>query len=327
MTSLPLRYGCSGKLRASRLAELLNMPVPSSGWLSQDAGSLPQAAHSASIDTIFRMYCSPSVFARVAFFHAANDLYAAGSAANSVLASFGFSESDLQSGAAAEVLKAFRQVLSEFTVSCAKYHTYTSDLTSVTLTVLSSGSLKPFPQGCSGQCSLILTKPLGGALASYAAALHADTAAELLAEDVMLAHHGHLLELFREFCLFGTTDVSGFGLLGHLAGMASALVASVRVSAAEVPTFSSVHGVSVSVPHDCGSESNWEDFREMLDCVASLPKALRLYLTAPETSGPIVCVVSEEFTSRFLNEIIGLGFAHARVIGAVVPGDPKVFVR
>jgi len=175
---------------------------------------------------------------------------------------------------------------------------------------------------------LILGKPLGTGI--YSAALKKDRLppahyAALVDSATRLNTPG--IALARDERVHALTDVTGFGLLGHLLEMARASGVGATVDFDALPLHP---GVAALADDGCvtgASARNWSGYGDEVRLADALPAHARAILTDPQTSGGLLVACAptarEEVLARFRAE----GFERAAVIGTMSSGVTGVHVR
>jgi selenide,water dikinase len=174
---------------------------------------------------------------------------------------------------------------------------------------------------------LILTKPLGsGALlaAWMRGECRADWFSRLTAS--MLLSNGPAAEVFREAGVTACTDVTGFGLAGHLLEMLDASRVSAVLAGEDVPLYPGFAEVTAR-----GIVSTLHRDNAKTACRVEGPAPAPAWLFDPQTSGGLLAGVEEGKVAATLERLRRTGFADAAVIGEVVPveaGDaPAIALR
>jgi selenide,water dikinase len=121
------------------------------------------------------------------------------------------------------------------------------------------------------------------------------------------------------------TDVTGFGLAGHLLEMCrgSGLGAEVRFDALPVIA-EALDGVKQGVATGA-SERNWKGYGHEVDFQGE--EWQRKLLSDPQTSGGLLVACAPEAQSAVLAEFQKHGFAEARAIGRLVAGPARLAVK
>jgi len=164
---------------------------------------------------------------------------------------------------------------------------------------------------------LILTKPLGsGAL--LAAWMRGECRAAWFEDLIaaMLLSNGPAGDVFREAGVTACTDVTGFGLAGHLLEMLDASRVTAHLAAAKVPRY---RGFEEVVSQGIVSTLH-RDNAKMACRVVGPPAA---WLFDPQTSGGLLGAVREEAVASTLSRLHRAGYPDATVIGEVVPAEDR----
>jgi selenide,water dikinase len=290
-----------------------------------DAALVDVGGEQLSLQTVdyFRAIVDdPYTLGKIAANHALGDVYAMGGEPQTALAiatvPYGL-ESKVEADLSAMMAGA-NEVLRD--AGCALVGGHTSEGAELALgfavnglvpaaTALRKGGLKPGD-------GLILTKPLGtGTL------LAADMRGKAKARWVMaaIAHmihsNGKAVEIFRHHGVHAATDVTGFGLLGHLIEMVRASEVDATVAIDRVPL---LEGARETVALGIFSSLQPQNVR-LRRAIRELPAVARhpLYplLFDPQTSGGLLAAVPLAQAQRCVAELRAAGYSSADVIGFV----------
>lgn len=171
---------------------------------------------------------------------------------------------------------------------------------------------------------LILTKPIGsGVITTAAKAERADGAVLQEAVRHMTTLNKAASEAAVEVGVNACTDITGFGLLGHLRGMAKASGVSARVRLSEVPLMRGAWELGVEQEIAPGGTFRNRGFveRDVTWGEGVHPKAF-LILCDPQTSGGLLLAVPRAKAERLLKALRVRGVAHAAVVGEIADGRP-----
>ena len=165
---------------------------------------------------------------------------------------------------------------------------------------------------------LILTKPLGtGIIATagkggLASAKTLKTATELMATLNRVASGVAAL-----FAISACTDITGFGLIGHLAEMISNCQISIDLDAAAIPFIPEAYEFAAMGFVPAGAHKN-RSFRESMVAVPdNFDPVLRDILYDPQTSGGLLLGCSPEEEPELIRRLHDKGITSARTIGRV----------
>jgi selenide,water dikinase len=160
-------------------------------------------------------------------------------------------------------------------------------------------------------CRLYLTKPLGIGILTTA-----EKKSRLRAEDVGLARDW-MCTLNKPGSRFGKlagvtamTDVTGFGLLGHLVEMADGAGLTARIRFDAVPR---LEHVQYYLEQGCVPGGTLRNFDSYGERIAPLPELHKLLLCDPQTSGGLLVAVAPEGEAEFLATAAELGLRLAPI--------------
>jgi selenium donor protein len=171
--------------------------------------------------------------------------------------------------------------------------------------------------------ALFLTKPLGtGVLTS--AIKKGDLSADEQARVIRVMTHLNrgAAEAMAAVGARACTDVTGFGLFGHLLGMVRDTAVGVTVRAAAVPFQPRVHEFIGKGVCPGGSRKNLAYFGAWCDFDASLSETERLALADAQTSGGLLVACPPERADEFAKRLSDSGAPVAARIGEFTPSGP-----
>jgi selenide,water dikinase len=325
LTALSHGAGCGCKLGAAELAPLLaELPAPADPALlvgpatADDAGVYrlrDDLALVQTVDFFTPIVDDPYDFGRIAATNALSDVYAMGATPVTALNLVAFSLRDLGGEVLGEILRGGSDVAAAAGVAVVGGHSIDDPEPKYGLAV--TGVVHPDEvitnaAGRPGE-ALVLTKPLGAGAISTAgkrglvADGHLDAAVE-----AMLVLNRDAAAAARAAGAGAMTDVTGFGLLGHLHELAQASGVAAEVEAAAVPA---LPGALELLEHETalsgGARRNAEHAATFATFDAGVPVARRRLLTDPMTSGGLLVALP----AARANEVPG-----ARV-GRLVEGE------
>lgn len=266
-------------------------------------------------------------FGRIASANAISDVYAMGGNPAVAIAILGWPVGKLPEEVAGRVLEGSRAVCAEAGISLAGGHSIDSPEPIFGLAVtglVDTAQLKRNDLAQAGDL-LYLTKPLGiGAIST--AQKKGMVKPEDLATIVRLmttlnkpgAHFGQMP------AVHAMTDVTGFGLLGHLSEMAggSGLTAEIQFEA--VPRIAGVEDYIAQGAVPGGTKRNWASYGHK---VQALDEARRFLLCDPQTSGGLLVAVDPAEQSAFEAAWTELELdVPAHPIGKLLAGDGPIRV-
>ncbi|HLI41294.1 MAG TPA: selenide, water dikinase SelD [Streptosporangiaceae bacterium] len=170
--------------------------------------------------------------------------------------------------------------------------------------------------------ALILTKAVGtGVIATALKRAAADAAAVAAAVASMTLLNAGASEAALAAGVRAGTDVTGFGLLGHLHRMLAASGAAARVHAAAVPLLPGAAGLAAAGFVSGGTRANAERMRDVASLDEAIPPELAVLLHDAQTSGGLLLAAPAAAAGGLLGELRRRGLP-AAAVGEVTRGEP-----
>ncbi len=170
--------------------------------------------------------------------------------------------------------------------------------------------------------ALILTKPLGTGVISTALKRDAATTAHVdAAVALMTTLNADAASVAREHGVVGGTDVTGFGLLGHLGEMTSASGCAAEVDVGEVPVLDGVRALIAEGMVAGGTKRNRDFVAPAVDW-GSVAEAEQFVLADAQTSGGLLLCVPEGSVATMVSDLERAGTPAAAVVGRLTDGPP-----
>ena len=123
------------------------------------------------------------------------------------------------------------------------------------------------------------------------------------------------------------TDVTGFGLAGHLLEMLRGAKLAGEIRFADLPLIAEALEWARQGTKTGATDRNWKGYGEEVDLPAGAPDWQRTMITDPQTSGGLLVACTFESEKEVLAEFARRGFAEARTIGRLTSGAPRLTVR
>jgi len=171
---------------------------------------------------------------------------------------------------------------------------------------------------------LILTKALGtGILNNALQGGMLDVETELEVAQSMATLNKRASEIAQEADVHACTDVTGFGLAGHLLEMIrESEDVGIEVDFSSLPLFARVEEFAEAGLIPPGSQRNRKFYQEKVSFPEDMPEWKRWIVFDAQTSGGLIFSIPEEETDWLLGRLHAEGMREAAVIGHVV-GEPK----
>ena len=154
--------------------------------------------------------------------------------------------------------------------------------------------------GCKPGDALILTKPIGSGIVNTA--VKADMASEEAIQDVvrvMASLNKKAKEVIEQYPISACTDITGFGLLGHCAEMASASNVTLELNLKGIPWIKEADAYAKMGLVPAGAYRNREHTCNMVDVGNAEEYEIDL-LYDPQTSGGLLVSVAPEYVDAML---------------------------
>jgi selenide,water dikinase len=167
---------------------------------------------------------------------------------------------------------------------------------------------------------LILTKPLGSGVLAHAIKKGRATEEEVKeVVEVMTRLNRHASEVMVEVGASACTDITGFGLLGHLIEMVQGSGVSARIRTSRVPVLGSVRARIREGIYPGGTGKNLKFYGRHVDWTADVEETDRLVLADAQTSGGLLISVPRERARALKKGLESRGVSTYAEIGEVVP--------
>jgi selenide,water dikinase len=259
----------------------------------------------------------PFTFGRIAATNAISDVYAMGGKPLMAIAILGWPIDKIAPEVAAQVMEGGRKACSDAGILLAGGHSIDNPEPIFGLAVTGSVAISNLKRNDKAEAGsiLYLTKPLGVGILATAQKkgvldeIHKDIAADSM---VVLNDVGiHLSEIKEVTAL---TDVTGFGLLGHLLEVCEASHVSAVINYNKVPIFEEIHEYLDKKCIPGGTIRNWESYGHKLNIE---DEKQRHILCDPQTSGGLLIAVKKE-ASQNVESILKSKGLYAEPIGELI---------
>ncbi len=277
----------------------------------------------ATTDFFMPIVDDPYDFGRIAATNAISDVYAMGGKPFMALALLGFPSATMPVEAAQQIVAGGHAVCAEVGIPIAGGHSI--DTTEpiyglVALGLVHPDKVKRNDRAKAGDV-LILGKGLGVGIMSAAmkkGELRPKAYAQMLEATTRLNTPGIALsEMARVHAL---TDVTGFGLLGHLLEICRGSGLAAEIEWSKVPVLSGAKHLVEAGFVTGASERNWASYGTQVTMPAGDTTIQRKMLTDPQTSGGLLVACTPDSADEVLALFKREGFAHAAVIGRLAAG-------
>jgi selenide,water dikinase len=280
-----------------------------------------------TVDFFTPVVDDPYWFGQIAAANALSDVYAMGGVPKTAMNLVAFPVKDMDLSILRQIIQGGLDKMTEAGVVLVGGHSIEDKELKYGLSVtgfvhpdriLTKKNLKPGDR-------LILTKPLGTGIVNTA--VKAAMAPPELVEQVtrlMAALNRTAGEVMARFDVHACTDVTGFGLLGHLAEMVSGSGSGVRLFSNQVPVFPEALEYASMGLIPAGAHKNREFREAMVAFDDAVSRPLRDVLFDPQTSGGLLISVSGAQAGALLKALADAGVPSSAEIGDVLPGPEEI---
>lgn len=237
-------------------------------------------------------------FGRIAAANSISDIYAMGGTPTMAIAILGWPIDKLPVNVAQKVLEGARSVCKEVNIPLAGGHSIDSNDPIFGLAVTGSIALKNLKRNNTAQVGdfLFLTKPIGVGIVSTS------VKRKLVKED----HYKTLVKQLTTVNKIGEalgkiegvhamTDVTGFGLLGHLTEMAEGSGVSAELNYSSVKKFAGVEEYIAQKAIPGATARNWNSYSNKIELEKNIDEGeAKLLLPDPQTNGGLLVAVDEK---------------------------------
>ena len=304
------------------------LPAPSDPNLlvgtntADDAGVYRLSADTALVQTVdffTPVVDEPYWFGAIAAANALSDVYAMGGRPLTALNVAGFPVGMLPLDVLSEILRGGGDKAREAGVTVVGGHTVDDAEPKFGLAV--TGLIHPnriiTNAGGRDGDALVLTKPLGSGIATTA--IKRGLASRELEHTVialMATLNRAAGEAMVEVGAHAATDITGFGLLGHLGELAAGSGLAATVKASSVPLIDGILALAADGVVPSGTRRNLESLDGRLTVASEVPEPLRLALGDAQTSGGLLIAVAPASLDRLLGSLRTRG-ASGAIIGSL----------
>jgi selenide,water dikinase len=164
--------------------------------------------------------------------------------------------------------------------------------------------------------ALVLTKPIGTGVISTA--VKRNMASEKIAQlalEVMITLNDKAAEAMKGLDIHACTDVTGFGLLGHLYEMVGETDVSCEVDASRVPLIDGVEELVMAGAVPGGTRNNMEYVNPEIHWPEEIPEYLKILLCDAQTSGGLMVALPVDQAAVYCQKLMKTGSLPAAIIG------------
>ena len=300
---------------------------------NDDAGVFRLSADLGVIQTVdyfTAVVDDPGDYGEIAAANALSDVYAMGGEPITAMNVVGFPADDLSLPILGRILRGGQLMCEQAGVVLVGGHTVKSPELFYGLSVL--GRVHPdrivSNAGARVGDALVLTKPIGTGVLTTALKKGTLEPGRLAAVTSLMKRLNRTASrLMLEWDAHGCTDVTGYGLLGHLREMTAASGVDAEVRLSDVPWIEGAHEHAAAGDKPGGLSANRQFLESSLKVEGRVDPVELELLHDPQTSGGLLIALPPENAQGFLAALHTEGETEAAVIGAFTAGAGRIVVR
>jgi len=341
LTSYTQGLGCACKLRPQELEKILK-EIPSGTdpnilidtKNSDDAAVYrinDETAIVQTVDFFTPVVDEPYNFGSIAAANALSDIYAMGARPLFALNIVGFPSSRLPMEVLKQILKGASDKAAEAGICILGGHTIDDPEPKYGMVVC--GKVHPeriwANSGAKENDAIILTKPVGTGILTTAlkrGLLSERTKTELI--SVMSELNKKAADILEKYSIHACTDITGFGLIGHLSEVSVASSVNVELFAGRVPLFEETANFAAAGIIPGGSKNNLDHFSRHVIWDETISSITKIILCDAQTSGGLLVTVPGSEKEDIISELKNAGLSYSSHVGnCLEKGEGKIFVK
>jgi len=331
LTKYTQGLGCACKLRPQELEKILkDIPVSQNANILVDTHNSDDAAvykineETALVQTVdffTPIVDNPYDFGAIAAANALSDVYAMGATPIFALNIVGFPSNRLPMEVLKQILKGAQDKANEAGISILGGHTIDDPEPKFGMVV--SGVTHPDNILANSNAkegdAIILTKPIGlGIIATALKRGLVEKKTQTFVIKIMSELNKYAADLIKNFNVNACTDVTGFGLLGHLSEISLASKMDVELFSKQVPVIDETWEFAASNIIPGGSTNNMNHFSKYVDWDQNLSDIEKIILCDAQTSGGLLFTIPMNEKDEVINNLKNVGIEYATYVGKCI---------
>lgn len=273
-----------------------------------------------SLDFFTPIVDDPYTFGQITAANALSDIYAMGAIPVTALNIVAFPVETMDNEILKEILRGGLNKINESGAVLAGGHSVKDDELKYGLSV--TGTIHPDKlitnKGARSGDALILTKALGTGI--VATALKQKKAKKDQVEAMtqsMIRLNKYAADIAVKYDIHAMTDVTGYGLVGHLFEMLDASLMDANIFTDQLPLLpGSLEWVKQGI-YPGGLKSNHSYYKPRMTIGSEVDSSMELIAVDPQTSGGLLISLAAENAQNLLSDLHAAGVEEARIIGEI----------
>jgi selenide,water dikinase len=262
----------------------------------------------------------PFDFGRIAALNSVNDVWAMGGTPITAMAITCFPKKGVDFSILGEIMRGGLDVLTRNQIALLGGHTVDNEqiMFGYSVTGLIDPRKVATNSGAREGDVVILTKAIGTGIISTAIKFgKADEKVAAKSLETMLTPGREAAAIMCDFSVKGATDVTGFGLLGHVWEMARASAVTFEIDSSRVPILEGAIELAGAGLVTSGNKTNREYIGEDIEIAEEVSSDTRKLLYDPQTAGGLLIAVSPEQAEDMVSRL-RKNYPVATIIGRVL---------
>ena len=284
-----------------------------------------------SVDIFTPSVDDPYTFGQIAAANSVSDIYAMGGLPLTALSIIGFPIETMSHRIMNQILRGGVDKMEEAGVSIVGGHSIKDNEVKFGFAV--TGTIHPEKIITNAKAQpgdiLVLTKPLGTGVIGFASQIGKASAESLNTISQSMAELNKIpAEIMVDMGVKTATDVTGFGLLGHLSEMAAQSKVTVDIFVDRVPVFDGVFDYIQQGMISGAIERNKEFASQYVTTTSGVSEERETVLYDPQTSGGLLIAIHPDGVEELVSRLKKKGIEHTSVIGKVVSkSDGQIILK
>jgi len=333
--------GCACKLSPGELEKIVkDFPIPQDPNVlvatdSQDDAAVykinKNIAIVQTVDFFTPIVDDPYYFGAIATANALSDIYAMGAKPLFALNIVGFPVNRLPMDVLKQILNGAQDKAKEAGISILGGHTIED--TELKYGMVVTGSIDPnkILKNSNAQVgdAIIITKPLGVGIISTALKRGlVNKKTEEYVIKIMSELNNRTAEIMDQFPVNACTDVTGFGLLGHLREMSISSKVDAEIYLDKVPVIPEAWEFATGNIIPGGTLNNLNHVSTIVEWDDNISEIARIILCDAQTSGGLLIAIPDDFTDQIIEKLLAKGIINTTKIGVFTrEGEGKISVK
>lgn len=339
LTQFTHGLGCACKMRPQDLEQVLkvipktfdpNVLVDISG--SDDAAVYRIDNENAIVQTVD--FFTPVVdnaydFGAIAAANSISDIYAMGAKPLFALNIVAFPDKRLPLSVLEEILRGANDKAKEAEISILGGHTIEDNEPKFGMTVTGISRIDKIltNSGAKAGDAIILTKPIGTGIISTAVKRGiASKESERQAIATMSELNKKAAEVMQNFKINACTDVTGFGLLGHLSEAVKGSKLSAEIDFNSIPLLPEVYNLAVAGIIPGGTQNNLKHFGHFVNWSQHIAEVQKFIFADAQTSGGLLIFIADNEKFALLENLRKVGISNAQIIGKMIDNQKNEII-